>query len=175
MEFTLLNPNEIYGDQLVDEIKLATGIDVSNRYSFIPPTTVVIVGADIDVVAVEIQAVIDSHAPDLLYFPEDRQKAEDAILESTARTGWKDLGNWSTWQPQQAQDYVNAEILNGMDNDQINAWIDANVTGSNTAQLRAQVVAALKVIAGNIITLRNIVGIIAKVILYIRDILIKRL
>ena len=101
----------------------------------------------------------------------------DALLEmeSTARTGWKDLGNWSTWEAQQAQDYVNAEILNGMDQAQIDAWIDANITGTTIAQLRTQTVAALKLLSGNLITLRNIVGVIAKVILYIRDILIKRL
>ena len=101
----------------------------------------------------------------------------DALLEmeSTARTGWKDLGVWSTWEPQQAQDYVNAEILNGMDQAQIDAWIDANITGTTIAQLRTQTVAALKLLSGNLITLRNIVGVIAKVILYIRDILIKRL
>ena len=98
-----------------------------------------------------------------------------ATMEATARTGWKDLGNWSTWEPQQAQDYVNAEILNGMNQAQIDAWIDANITGSNAATLRAQVIVALKLLAGNLITLRNIAGILAKVILYIRDILIKRL
>jgi len=103
---------------------------------------------------------------------------EEWVAEETAisaRTGWKYLGDWATWQPQQAQDYVNAEILNGFDQAQIDAYIDENITGTTIAQLRTQTVAALKLLSGNLITLRNIVGVIAKVILYIRDILIKRL
>jgi len=79
------------------------------------------------------------------------------------------LGDWATWQPQQAQDYVNTEILNGWDKTTIDDWIDTNVTNIATAKT------ALKLLAGNIITIRAILGIISKVILYIRDILIKRL
>jgi len=105
----------------------------------------------------------------------DNDWEETVLAESNARTGWKDLGDWSTWTPQQAQDYVNAEILNGWDQAQIDSYIDANITGTNVTQLRTQTVAALKLLSGNLITLRNIVGVIAKVILYIRDILIKRL
>jgi len=119
----------------------------------------------------ELQTVVDNHVPTMEYF----QSEKDPIIEATARTGWKDLGVWSTWEAQQAQDYVNAEILNGMDKAQIDAWIDANVTGNNVAQLRGSVIVAFKLLAGNLITLRTIVGIIAKVVLYIRDILIKRL
>ena len=119
----------------------------------------------------ELQTVIDDHVPTMVYF----ESETDPILEATARAGWKDLGAWSTWQPQQAQDYVNAEILNGMDQAQIDAWIDTNITGANISQLKPQIITALKLLAGNLITLRTVVGIIAKVILYIRDILIKRL
>ena len=101
----------------------------------------------------------------------------DALLEmeSIARTGWKDLGAWSTWEPQQAQDYVNAEILNGFDQAQIDVWIDANITGTTVTQLREQMIVALKLLAGNLIALRNIDAIEAMVQLYTRDILIKRL
>ena len=97
---------------------------------------------------------------------------EEWIADETAvssRTGWKDLGNWSTWEAQQAQDYVNAEIRNGWDKTTIDDWIDSNVTNIATAKT------ALKLLAGNIITIRAILGIISKVILYIRDILIKKL
>ena len=105
----------------------------------------------------------------------DAEEAQIEQNELDGRTGWKDLGVWATWEPQQAQDYVNAEILNGWDQAQIDSYIDANITGTNVTQLRTQTVAALKLLSGNLITLRNIVGVIAKVILYIRDILIKRL
>ena len=106
----------------------------------------------------------------------ERLEAESlAAMESTARTGWKDLGAWSTWEPQQAQDYVNAEILNGFDQAQIDVWIDANITGTTVTQLREQMIVALKLLAGNLIALRNIDAIEAMVQLYTRDILIKRL
>ena len=106
---------------------------------------------------------------------EDADEAQIEQKETDGRTGWKDLGNWSTWEPQQAPDYVNAEILNGFDQAQIDAYIDENITGTTIATLRVQVIVALKLLAGNIITMRNILSIIAKVILYIRDILIKKL
>lgn len=99
----------------------------------------------------------------------DNDWEETVLAESNARTGWKDLGDWSTWTPQEAQDYVTAEILNGWDKATANQWIDDNVDDIASAK------SALKLIAGNLITLRSIVGVIAKVILYIRDILIKRL
>ncbi len=94
---------------------------------------------------------------------------EDDIREIDSRTSWKDLGVWATWEAQQAQDYVDSEILNGWDVSEAETWIEDNVTTLETAK------DALKVLAGSIITTRNILGIIAKVILYIRDILIKRL
>jgi len=113
----------------------------------------------------ELQTVIDDHVPTMVYFDSEK----DPIIEDAARTGWKDLGAWSTWEPQQAQDYVNAEILNGWDKTTIDDWIDSNVTNIATAKT------ALKLLAGNIITIRTILGIISKIVLYIRDILIKRL
>ena len=144
----------------------------SNVISWDGNLTVTITYPIVDTYAAPVDAVVKAHVPDnTLYFDDEIGHQ----LETTARTGWKDLGNWSTWEAQQAQDYVNAEILNGMDQTQIDAWIDANITGSNVPQLRAQVITALKLLAGNLITLRTIVGIIAKVSLYIRDILIKRL
>ena len=114
---------------------------------------------------VELQGVVDNHVATMEYF----QSEKDPVIEDAARTGWKYLGDWATWQPQQAQDYVNTEILNGWDKTTIDDWIDTNVTNIATAKT------ALKLLAGNIITIRAILGIISKVILYIRDILIKRL
>ena len=105
----------------------------------------------------------------------DAEEAQIEQSEIDGRTGWKDLGNWSTWTPQQAQDYVNAEILNGFDQAQIDVWIDANITGTTVTQLREQMIVALKLLAGNLIALRNIDAIEAMVQLYTRDILIKRL
>jgi hypothetical protein len=113
----------------------------------------------------ELQTMIDAHVPTTEYF--DYEK--DPIIDVAARAGWRDLGNWATWEPQQAQDYVNDEILSGWDQEQIDEYINVNVVNIASAKT------ALKLLAGNIITMRTILGIIAKVILYIRDILIKRL
>lgn len=119
----------------------------------------------------ELQVIIDAHVPSMEYFDSEK----DPVIEDVARTGWKDLGDWATWEPQQAQDYVGVEILNGWDQTQTDDWIDTSITGTTVAQLRTQTIVALKLLAGNLIILRNITGIISKVILYIRDILIKRL
>ena len=71
----------IRGDQLVDEILQATGIDMTDRYSYIPPDTITAFGADIDTAQAEIQAIIDTHVPDYSYFAYDlvRQNKQDVI------------------------------------------------------------------------------------------------
>ena len=75
MIFTLPNSN-VKGHQLADEIRIATGIDVVDRYARIGDTLdFVINGEDIEANATAIQAVIDAHVPNPLYFPEDVKQA----------------------------------------------------------------------------------------------------
>ena len=98
---------------------------------------------------------------------------EEWIADETAvssRTGWKDLGDWIvTFTPDEAELYVRNQIFDGIEPSALDIWIDTNVTDLASART------ALKFIGANIMTIRTILGIIAKVILYIRDILIKRL
>ena len=168
MNFTLTNPNEIHGDQLVDEILIETGIDVSNRYSFCPPDKVKITGEDIEESAAAIQAVIDAHVPDPLYFPEDRERAEIKTAETNAVTEYATLPDWiKTLTAQEANDYINGEIWNGMTIDQIEDYIDANVTNIASAKV------VLKQIAGAVLAIRGFFIITIKLLIYIRDLVIR--
>jgi predicted RNase H-like HicB family nuclease len=123
-----ITPNQIRGDQLADEILQATGIDILGRYSFYPPSEVHISGGDVAEARDEIQAVIDAHVPDPLYFPEDveRERRQQADVDIAAIPGW------ATWTAQEAQD-----------------WIDANVTSLASART------ALKAMARMLVALRN--------------------
>jgi hypothetical protein len=74
MRFNL--PGSIKGHQLADEVRIATGIDVVERYSYYAvDNQVEINGADIEAQAALIQSTIDAHVPDPLYFSEDRRQA----------------------------------------------------------------------------------------------------
>ena len=100
----------------------------------------------------------------------DAEETQLEENEDTARTGWKDLGDWIvTFTPDEAELYVRNQIFDGIEPSALDIWIDTNVTDLASART------ALKFIGANIMTIRTILGIIAKVILYIRDILIKRL
>lgn len=72
----------ICGHQLADEVFQATGINVTDRYSYYPDEQIVrIMGADVEAQSAAIQAVIDAHVPNPLYFPEDvaRFNMQDVI------------------------------------------------------------------------------------------------
>ena len=157
MEFTLPNPNEIHGHQLADEILQATGIDVINRYSFIPPDRVKITGEDIEESAAAIQAVIDAHVPDPLYFPEDRERAEIKTAETNAVTEYATLPDWAkTLSAESATDYINDEIWNGMSIEQIEDYIDANITGTTVASMNNSPVSLLASVPLYIIALTSL-------------------
>lgn len=70
MLFQLSQPGQIRGDQLVDEIRQALGIDVGERLAFIPPQAVRITGAD--QYADQLRALVAAHVPDPAYFQADR-------------------------------------------------------------------------------------------------------
>lgn len=103
---------------------------------------------------------------------------EDWVAEETAilsRTGWRDLGDWATWTPQEAELGVRNLIFDGTNLADLETWVSSSITGTNVTQLRTQLIAALKIIVREIVTVRTVLSIVAKVIMYIRDILIKRL
>mgnify|MGYP001127554430 CR=1 FL=1 len=92
MQFQLAKPLAIRGDQLMDEIWRATGLDLTARYSFMEPDLVVIDRGDVaadakpDVLAAKdkIAATIAAHVPDPLYFPEDRERAAQMEIDAKA-------------------------------------------------------------------------------------------
>lgn len=79
MQFTLQNPGAVRGDQLADEIKQATGLNV--RVSYLPPAAIEI-SDDLQGKQVQVAAIVAAHIPDPLYF----QGEKDALLASTNET-----------------------------------------------------------------------------------------
>ena len=111
-------------------------------------------------------AVIAAHDPNGL-LPED-QAAKNAV------TGYATLPDWiKDLTAQEANDYINGEIWNGMTIEQIETYIDENITGTNAAQLRAQMIGALKQTAGAIVAMRGFFIITMKLLIYIRDLVIR--
>ena len=101
---------------------------------------------------------------------------EDLIIatEQSAVTGYATLPDWmKTLTAQEANDYINGEIWNGMTIEEIEAYIDENITGTNAAQLRAQMIGALKQTAGAIVAMRGFFIITIKLLIYIRDLVIR--
>jgi hypothetical protein len=102
--FTLSSPNQIRGDQLADEILVATGVDlgtgIMQHIIFYEPLTVEIPDGLIAGLEAEIQAVVTAHVPDPLYFQWDRD-------EAGAKTKWQELKD--QWQGE--LDYLEATIL----------------------------------------------------------------
>ena len=90
-----------------------------------------------------------------------RIDAEEAV------TGFKNLPDYATWTPDEAEANVINTVLNGWNKTQAEDWIDANVT--NLAEAKA----ALKIIAGALIDLRNIASKIAKMMMWLRNIVIR--
>lgn len=111
--------------------------------------------------AVEWQKYLDMTAP--------QQAAENRAV-----TDYGTLAEWAkTGTAADAETYINAQVWSGQTQAQVNAWIDANVTGTTIATLRAQVVTALKLEAGAIIAMRGLFVLVAKLLLYIRDLVIR--
>ena len=104
-------------------------------------------------------------------------KAERDLVtdtETNAVTKYAQLPEWAkTGTAEDAEIYITNQIFNGQDITQVEAWIDANINASNAAQLRVQVIAAFKVIAGAIINTRGLFILVTKLLIYIRDLAIR--
>ena len=105
-------PDSIHGKQLAYEIEQATTIDVLDRYSFFAPDKVRIRGDDVAAAQVAIQAIIDAHEPDPLYFPEDRERARAVAAETTVAN----IPGWATWTEEQALAWYETNIGEPIDN-----------------------------------------------------------
>ena len=110
--FVLPTPMNIRGHQLADEILQATGFDVLERYSFYTPDQVRIAGDDVAAAQAAIQAVIDVHVPNPLYFPEDRERARAEAAETTVAS----IPGWATWTLAEVQDWYDTNIGTPIDN-----------------------------------------------------------
>ena len=105
--FILSEANEIRGDQLVDEILTATGVDLTDKYTFYIPITVEVPDAWVEGHEEEIQAIIDVHVPDPLYFPADLVR----LVADQAESDMAAIPSWAAWTEAEAA-----------------VWYDANVT-----------------------------------------------
>jgi len=106
----------------------------------------------------------------------EAQEQEDLIIatEQSAVTGYATLPDWmKTLTAQEANDYINGEIWNGMTIEEIEAYIDANITGTTVAQLRNQLIVALKQTAGAVIAMRGFFIVTIKLLIYLRDLIIR--
>jgi hypothetical protein len=113
-----------------------------------------------------VTAVYDAHDAARLTPEEAATKA--AITDYGNLTAWAKTGTAVA-----AETYINGQIWNGQTQAQVDAWIDANITGATVAALRTQVIAALKVTAGAIINMRGLFILTAKLLIYIRDLVIR--
>ena len=59
------------------------------------------------------------------------------------------LPGWAGWTAAEAADYVHGQVLNGMSQAEVDAWVEANVTSLAGAR------AALKMLAGSLIGVRG--------------------
>ena len=109
-----------------------------------------------------ISLVVNAHDPNVLSPGEIVGQDIEAAV-----TGFKNLPNYATWTPTEAEDYVHDNVLNGWNKTEADAWIDANVT--NLAEAKT----ALKLIAGALIDIRNILSQIVKIIMWLRNIIIR--
>jgi len=85
-----------------------------------------------------------------------------------ARNNFMGLPNWAIWTSQEASNFVISDIVSGMTKTQLEAWIDTNVVSLATAK------DALKLIGDELIDLRTICANMAKMLIYLRDVTIRR-
>lgn len=119
----------------------------------------------------DVQALLDTNAAQL--WTEAQANGRLATNAELSQIAWQNLPVYlATWTPAQAAQYIHDSVFSGLDAAGADAWIDANVTGTNLATALASVRAALKILAHAIITDRDVVDSnMAQGILLLRDIL----
>jgi len=86
----------------------------------------------------------------------------------TARNAFMSLPNYASWTPEEAEAWINGDIFSGQTQAEVDAWIDANVTTLATAKT------GLKMLAKEIIDLREIAQKTAYMLMLLRNIVVKR-
>jgi len=106
--------------------------------------------------------------------------SDEYIATKTLETEYPLLPTWAkTGTAEQAETYITAQIFNGQTQAQVDAYIDAtikNITTANVAQINAQLLnirTVLKAASAAIITMRSLFIITAKLLIYIRDLVIR--
>lgn len=108
-----------------------------------------------------IQAVIDEHVPQAVYFDREILEVEITAMQQQ-KAEFLNLPNWSTWTPAEAKNNVSAMITGGLTLEQCQAAIDAATT---IASLRP----ILKNIVRAIYAIESVLSVVAQVIIYIRN------
>lgn len=91
---------------------------------------------------------------------------------------FKNLPNWSTWTSQEASDWFNANIWNGLTQAQVNSYVDTtivNITTANVNQINAQLAnirTVIKTAATAVIAIRTALSAMAKALIYIRNLIL---
>lgn len=111
----------------------------------------------------QIQAVIDTHEPNMRYFPVEIKQYE-AIIAKQQKVELLSLPNWATWTAAQAKDGVSSAITGGLTLEQCNAAIDAADTIAKFRPILKNIVRAIYAIEG-------VLTAMARAIIYMRDII----
>lgn len=103
--------------------------------------------------------------------------------EQAEKNALGDYANLATWAKTgtaaEAETFINNQVWNGQTVAQVEAWIDTNITNittANVAQINARLLSirqALKLAAGAIINMRGLFVLTAKLLIYIRDLVIR--
>lgn len=100
--------------------------------------------------------------------------------ENLAFLGYDNLSAWvKAGTADQAETYLTTEIFDGLSQTEINTWIDDNITDVTVANLSqvnlrlASIRQGLKLLAGAIVSMRGFFVITTKLLIYIRDLVIR--
>lgn len=96
-------------------------------------------------------------------------RQQDEAAAEVAKSDFRNLPNYSTWTPNEAQDNITAMILAGKTLAQINTDID------NLPNTIAGMKTGLKSVAQGIVNLRTVLAIIGKLVILLRNVAIRHL
>lgn len=138
-----------------------------------PPTTITIFDTDNQAA---ITAIYDMHTI-------TADEAEVITARLVKEAAFVDYGNLAAWAKTgtaaDAETYINSQVWSGQTIAQVNTWIDTNITNvttANVAQINARldfIRQALKLAAAAIINMRGLFVLVARLLIYIRDLVIR--
>lgn len=158
-----------------DEVRFGAPADFSELIEFDPDTNnevIIALNTDWNSHSVESGKLIRNgvevaiNPPGIAY--------EDGLRQVSGKTTFRTLPEWATWTPDEGKAQIQARVLSGQTKAQVDAWIDANTTGTTVAALKPQIIAALKLLGGGIVALREIVAVMGYAVLLLRDVVIRR-